>query len=357
MNNILYFDESGFTGADLLCPQQPYFCLASVLFTDDELDIIKKDIGADKYGKELHFKNLHTNWEGRKILKKLFAHPLLDKSHIITGIALKRYCVYAQIVDILIETYFFEKGYNLYKGKQNVNLANALYCFAVSHNNKTMVREFEEAFVSMIRSPKTDLCRAFFLKLDKLIKSEDTCNQFKDLLFLIVLSKETLGDALVTDDPFYLDNTTSMFFAIIQKWYKRTEQEFNIFFDDSKPIKKHLTLLEGLRDIKKSKTIVGYDTRKHILPLPMGTIKLVDSKDYFGIQIADIIASTFVFILTNTNNKLKKIQEELKNMSIFQETDVPLLPSKIEKENHIINTEEEELDPLDFICNHLSNPD
>lgn len=162
MNNILYFDESGFTGADLLCPQQPYFCLASVLFTDDELDIIKKDIGADKYGKELHFKNLHTNWEGREILKKLFTHPLLDKSHIITGVALKRYCIYAQIVDILIETYFFENGYNLYKGMQNVNLANALYCFAVSHNNKTMVREFEEAFVSMIRSPKTDLCRAFF---------------------------------------------------------------------------------------------------------------------------------------------------------------------------------------------------
>ena len=34
---MLYFDESGYTGADLVNSKQPYFSLASIRITDEEI--------------------------------------------------------------------------------------------------------------------------------------------------------------------------------------------------------------------------------------------------------------------------------------------------------------------------------
>lgn len=42
---MLYFDESGYTGLDLVNSKQPYFSLASIRMPDEEISQIKKDIG------------------------------------------------------------------------------------------------------------------------------------------------------------------------------------------------------------------------------------------------------------------------------------------------------------------------
>lgn len=39
---MLYFDESGYTGPDLTNVSQPYFALASVKMTNDEIACLKK---------------------------------------------------------------------------------------------------------------------------------------------------------------------------------------------------------------------------------------------------------------------------------------------------------------------------
>lgn len=39
---MLYFDESGYTGPDLTNVSQPYFALASVKITNDEIACLKK---------------------------------------------------------------------------------------------------------------------------------------------------------------------------------------------------------------------------------------------------------------------------------------------------------------------------
>ena len=55
---MLYFDEAGYTGPDLTNNIQPYFALASIRMTADEIDCMKKDIGYCEWGKELHFKSM-----------------------------------------------------------------------------------------------------------------------------------------------------------------------------------------------------------------------------------------------------------------------------------------------------------
>ena len=130
---MLYFDESGYTGPDLTNVSQPYFALASVKMTNDEIACLKKDIGYYEWGKELHFKSMYTNPQGRAILDKIFNHPLMDANHVLPSFADKRYCIYANIVNILVETMYYNKGINLYEGAKNLILANGLYYFAIRH--------------------------------------------------------------------------------------------------------------------------------------------------------------------------------------------------------------------------------
>ena len=86
---MLYFDESGYTGADLVNSKQPYFSLASIRITDEEIAQIKKDIGYCEWGKELHFKSMYKSYQGQKMLDKIFNHALMDSYHILLSFAYK----------------------------------------------------------------------------------------------------------------------------------------------------------------------------------------------------------------------------------------------------------------------------
>ena len=127
---MLYFDEAGYTGPDLTNNIQPYFALASIRMTADEIDCMKKDIGYCEWGKELHFKSMYTNSHGRTMLDKIFNHPLMGDNHVLPSFAYKRYCIYANIVNILVETFYYNNGINLYEGAKNLILAVLFRYFA-----------------------------------------------------------------------------------------------------------------------------------------------------------------------------------------------------------------------------------
>ncbi len=50
--------------------------------------------------------------------------------------------MYAQIVDVLIETMANSLGENIYANRTSLVMANLLYTFAVHHPNQKMVEDF-----------------------------------------------------------------------------------------------------------------------------------------------------------------------------------------------------------------------
>lgn len=351
--NYIYFDEAGYTGADLTNEAQPYFVLASVRFSAEEIDTIRRNIGLVESTKEIHFKNIHTNRKGWDLLNKLFLHPLLSKGHIKIGVAQKRYCIYAQIVDTIIETYYYSRGVNLYANHNNLKLANLLYSFSVSHENQELVSHLEKSFVKMVRKNETETIEEFYSTVDRLINEDSTTvDAYRELLSMISSTKEDIDDTFVKDNPFYLDNTLSLFIALVEKWYLFSRLKDNIIFDDSKPIASQKIFIEQLRDMNVPETKVGYAERKHVYPLPIGTIQLSSSADYFGIQIADAIASAIFFILTNKNEKLKQFKQNLQNLELFRDIEVLLVPSTAEQLSKNMD-DSLAINPLDFICSHL----
>ncbi|KAA4649497.1 DUF3800 domain-containing protein, partial [Bacteroides ovatus] len=231
---MLYFDESGYTGPDLINSKQPYFSLASIRMTDEEIAQIKEEVGYCEWGRELHFKSMYKSYHGQKILDKIFNHPLMDIYHVLPSFAHKRYCIYANIVNILVETMYHFNGINLYEGAKNLILANGLYCFAILHSNKDLVAEFENNFVGMVRKPSIESVANFYRTTDKLRYDVDTREGFFDMLSEILPTIQYVKEAL-THKKFYIDLTIPLFSVSIQEWYNKTKVKENVLFDSSEP--------------------------------------------------------------------------------------------------------------------------
>lgn len=345
---MLYFDESGYTGPDLTNVSQPYFALASVKMTNDEIACLKKDIGYYEWGKELHFKSMYTNPQGRAILDKIFNHPLMDANHILPSFADKRYCIYANIVNILVETMYYNKGINLYEGAKNLILANGLYYFAIRHPNKDLVAEFEKNFVTMVRTPSVASVADFYRTTDKLREDTGTESGFFEMLSEIPLTIQYIKEALPYM-KFYIDLTIPLFSVSVQEWYKRTGEKEDVLFDSSEPFFANKEFMEYLRDMDVPETVVGYGKGKHVYPLPIGNIEIAKSHEEFGIQLADIFASALVFALTPRTDKFVKYQNKIRQLPIFQNIKLNIAPSSIDFiEERMQDTAD--IDPLDFLC-------
>lgn len=351
---MLYFDEAGYTGPNLSSVDQPIYTMGSVNFNSDELDLIRRDIGYDAYGKELHFKSMYTNPQGREMLKNVFTHPLMDHSHVLTAYADKRYCIYAQIVDILIEEFYFEQEIDIYQGAKSLVMANLLYRFAIAHPNQTLVHQFEQGFVSMVRDTNDETIANFYSATDQLINNHGTSEHFKNLLSEIPQTIAIIDDALPVE-AFHMDVTVALFAQIIQKWYQLTGVKNDVCFDSSEPMFARLEFLEGLRDMHVDETEVGYGPAKHIYPLPIGNISLAKSHENLGIQLADLCASALYFLMAGKSDKYDKFRSELSALPLFDSVDFNLAPASPEFLDQRMN-DMDGINPLDFLISNFNNP-
>ena len=274
----------------------------------------------------------------------------MDNYHVLPSFAYKRYCIYANIVNILVETWYYKHGINLYEGAKSLILANSLYYFALLHPDKDLVAEFESDFVEMVREPSIESVANFYRTTDKLRFDAGTKDGFFDMLSEIPHTIQYIKEAL-TNKKFYIDLTIPLFSVSIQEWYKRTGEKENVLFDSSEPFYANKEFMEHLRDMEVPETVVGYGKGKHVYPLPVGNMEIAKSHEKFGIQLADVYASALNFALTPRSDKFVKYQEVIKYLPIFQNIRLSIAPST----NDFIEErmkETAEIDPLDFLCEH-----
>lgn len=348
---MLYFDEAGYTGPDLTNKSQPFFTLASIRISEEEIENLKADIHHEEWSKEFHFSKMYSNYKGRKMLNRIFNHPLMDTQHVLLSFAYKRFCIYANMVNMLVETLYHNNGLNLYEKARNLILANGLYYFAESHPNKELVSEHERNFVQMVRTPSVVSIADFYRTTDKLMNDNGTNTDFHDMLEEIPPTIMYINEAL-TNQKFYLDLTIPLFSISVQEWYKKTKVKDNVLFDSSEPFSANKEFLESLRDMNVPETEVGYGNSKHVYPLPIGNFEIAKSHEEFGVQLADIYASALNFILSPRRNKFGEYKDDLKKLSIFQNVRLNIAPSTNEFIKRRMK-ETADIDPIEFLCNTL----
>ncbi len=229
-------------------------------------------------------------------------------------------------------------------------MANCLYAFCRNHPEQEVISDFIHSFENMMRKQTKESIEDFYLNVDILSSISDEC--LSKLMKCIYLSRYILDHVLIEDNKYCLDTTVTSLLCMVDHWYKKLKSKMNVITDDSKPIKRSLDIIKQLSEIDVKPQFVGYDTRKNIFPLPIASIAMVDSKINFGVQLADLIASSISFISGDTTFKYQKFQEELKMMSFFQLKGYSIKPVTTEFLEPI-GDDSNDSSPIDFIIQNL----
>jgi hypothetical protein len=143
----VYLDESGYTGEDLIQPDQPIFVICTHSIDEATCDVLKARHFPDVKATELK----HSRLAGRARQAKMLIGALEDLTtnfveHVLVGISDKRYSLMSKLVDLVIETSMHRAGFDLYKNGGNIAMANVMYaCMGLDQAYLTRVlRAFQK---------------------------------------------------------------------------------------------------------------------------------------------------------------------------------------------------------------------
>lgn len=344
------FDESGNTGQNLLDSNQPYFALASVGVSQQDISELTGIFNSS--AKELHFTNLKKYKSSRNELIKFLNHELINFDNIKYQITDKKFALINHIVDRFIEPVLYNNEINIYEDNSHIILSNLIFIFGNQAWDSEKFNDFLNSFQDFIRNPSEETINEFYCSTENLIESIKNPDQTKNL-DLILESKKIKESIIDGIEKYSFDLIFPSFNLLADSWYKQLNSSFEVIHDNSKAIAFYEKMLEFLSDPKKMVEMeVGYGTRKMSYPLKFSNIELVDSIIFKEIQIADLIASSLTFGLKN-QDKISNdaFVKEIWESKLFNMYHHDLRPLDEQKLLNLINQGKQiGTDPLDYLA-------
>lgn len=350
---MIFFDEAGNSGDNLLDPSQPIFTLLSHDFGEKEAQLLLDPIRRASNAKELHFKNLKKYPKTRKAILECINHELIMPDRVYYFTSLKEFMIVAHIVDQLIELVLYDDGVDIYKGGTNLSTANMLYIMGNNVWDKETFKKMCSTFVEWFRTNDDVKGDVFYDSVRDLFKNVKS-REDEMLVGLILVSERFRPVIKESYSKFTLDSTLSSFVAHCNVWAKKYSEPFDIVFDNSKQISYWQEYIKFLVD-KLPEQVVGYGSRKHKYPLLIKSMKLVDSSTHVQIQLADILASSLNYAYTNRFHGVSDpFINEIFSSKLSEVQGNSMWPTKDVTPEALDMTDELGINALDFLVEHSS---
>jgi len=302
MTQRIYFDESGFTGNNLLHERQNYFAYASVATNPEEAEILVRKIIKDYrvQGSELKGKNLVKFNKGRHAIDEILSH---FEGRVKISISDKKYALAGKFFEYIFEPAIAEISSVFYEMNFHLFIANILYVEFVARGAgadqiftefEDLMRDMnEERLVSLFsssvhleNSPILTQIREFAINRRDDIKAE-----------LDSLRGASAG-------KWILDLTDSALANLLAHWGLMYE-EITAVCDESKPLMESQDIFNLMIGRKEENIFVDTPSGRQPITFNLsGPIVFANSKIEHGIQIADTLAAAAVFAVTNTGDPL-----------------------------------------------------
>ena len=313
MIQTIYFDESGFTGDRLSDPDQPVFVYASVAIDRDfALDIHSEAVSSlQGQSGELKGKNLVKSARGRKVISRILDRV---KSSSCVVLADKEYALTCKFFEYIFEPALASHSSLFYAIRFHKFIATLLHISArakVDHAEKIM-EDFEN--LMRVRDP-----RHLEAMLSPMDTGLDLSNPLGQILLFALCHKESITRELAGIDEAFgesnwiLELSTTSLHGILSYWGERFDA-MDVYCDESKPLKAHLSIFDGMvgREDKTYMRLGGKQMGDSFTYNLSNSVRLVDSSEYPGVQIADVLASSIAHALKNPG--LEESQEWLSIM-------------------------------------------
>lgn len=327
---IICFDEAGNTGQNLLDRVQPSYVLASVKYSDLEVEHIHKMIKCQ--GSELHFNRLRKTTSGKKKILKYLNSNFVNDSNVFFLAQNKRFGIVCSIVDNLVAPKFIEDETDIFAAGLEYIIANKIYSISKKEKTLDLFNELFEIYVNSMRSQNVFKKKQFYELVDKITKINfQDLNEYEQLIFMHLKSSITIfEDVVENSNTMELDPYLGSFLQIADFWGKKLETHYSVLHDESKQFDQSIEEIESFSTLEYRTSPFGLVNIK--TPLLISDFRSIDSKESKRVQIADIIASAANFVYKfntiNRSNKELRFYRELLNSNLFKITKYIVAPVK-----------------------------
>ena len=286
----IYFDESGFTGYNLLDDTQPIFVVAS---SDIEPglaeDILRKSF--PKYqGAEFKFGKVWR--KGNRGRLTHFAERLgsLDR-RTFSWVTHKKFAVLTKIVDYLIEPLFTDSGFDFYSDGFCWKYANYIH-YGLSHfAEPALYDRLLLAYQSFSREPSREALTSLQAQLDRMARSAP--ERVRIFIEQMALGTRLFGSSRDDFEAYRGSNElqVSTVIAIMMHWRRLCPDDFHVVHDASANFFRHRETWERIsnNDVPDQLHPLGDGTFVQ-LPLRVTSTTPSDSAHDFGVQLCDVLA-------------------------------------------------------------------
>jgi hypothetical protein len=335
MAQRIYFDESGFTGNNLLNEQQNYFAYASVATNPDEareiVARIMKDYGVQ--GTELKGKGLVKRYQGKLAIDDILNH---FEGRIKISISDKKYALAGKFFEYIFEPSLAPISSVFYSINFHLFIANILYVefLARGMGAEEIFKEFESLMREMDENKLTGLFSSSVHR-----ENSPVFTQIREFAIHQVDDIKGELDSLRggVAGKWVLDLTDSALSNLLAHWGLMYD-EITAICDESKPLMENNDFFNSMIGRKGETVFIDSPTGKQPLTFNLsGPIQFASSAVEHGIQIADTLAAAAVFAVSNADDPfaqkwaamLPEIGKYGSVMPDFDHLDLNQIPAKL----------------------------
>ncbi|EHU3347237.1 DUF3800 domain-containing protein [Acinetobacter baumannii] len=320
LNNLqIYCDESGFTGNRLLDADQPIFTFASVASNEQESKYIVEKV-IQKYGiqnGEIKSGNLVKSPKGLRALDEIL--EILDGRYKIC-ICDKKYVIAGKFFEYIFEPALAQKNSIFYGINFHRFITDYLHLKLVTQDKSAEVI-FEEFYTVMkqgVDTPTESLFHLVSNQPDPVLSQIQKFAHYNKDSFLYEM-EGYLGEGA---GKWILDITTTCLFSSLGKWGQEIDI-LDVYCDSSKPLNANQEIFNNMvgRTEKKSQIHEKMNLEQPLTFNLKQPVQMVDSKSFYGIQLADAIAGSFNYAYKNFKDENNQFAQKWMN-KIFQEENI-----------------------------------
>ncbi|HEX8682190.1 MAG TPA: DUF3800 domain-containing protein [Ardenticatenaceae bacterium] len=284
---IIFLDESGFTGVDLFDLEQPVFNLASLNCTEEEAQELKGRHFGKVRTRELKHSSLARRPAQQQMVINFLEEMALSPARVKLSVTHKRYALLAKIVDYVFEPVAYEDGLDLYEGGANIALVNLLFFTLPVFGGEMFFEQLLYNFQQLVRLKTEEAYNNFFRPLFE----GDFSPELNELLGYFRIGHLRLGHEVIElIRSQHLDIAASCALALMMNWRRELEGPITLVHDTSSNMAQWKPVWDLLTSADLPPAIVGHDRRKMEFPLYIEKTVFESSEAWAGLQLADVLA-------------------------------------------------------------------
>lgn len=276
-------DESGYTGFDLLNPEQRFQGATAIAIDDDEARRLIREHFSTLQADELKYRALARRPANRPRLMAL-QRDLLSHYKCVTYVCDKRFLLLMMFLDYGVEPFYYAGGVDFYQDGQNYSLASLLYTVGPTLLGEgaldRLLASFQRAVKEKSPAALTDLVQAA------------RASRWQELPEALgPLAKFAAPECLraIATPGVSTDAALVVLQSLVSRMETMADGPYWVEHDQSKNLLAYHDLLQRYIHHKDVVTFRQSEITSITFPLKLQSVTQVDSRDSPAVQLADVM--------------------------------------------------------------------